>query len=243
MAGGFAKRMWPLTTGRPKPLLIISGKPIIEHIIENLENISTIDKIFITTNKKFEEHFRNWIKTSKLDGKLKLVIEPSTKDEEKKGSVGSLEYLIETEKIDEDLIVVAGDNLFDFRLKDLVNYYHQKKNTVIAFYDIQNKDTAKRFGVGDLDKDDRLADFIEKPENPKSTFVSTGCYIFPKHALDLISTYLQDKNNADAPGYFISWLYKRLPVYGFRFKGKWYDIGSFEAYLEAEKEYKKRNRL
>ncbi|HLD57280.1 MAG TPA: sugar phosphate nucleotidyltransferase, partial [archaeon] len=157
--------------------------------------------------------------------------------------IGALDYLVSSQGIDEDLIVIAGDNLFDFRLKELVNYYNKKKCPVIAFYDMQDLEAAKRFGVAELDKDDKVVDFSEKPETPKSTFVSTGCYIFPHEALAMISTYLKDKNNHDAPGYFISWLYKRLPVYGFRFKGKWYDIGSFEAYLEAEKEYKKRNRL
>ncbi len=243
MAGGFAKRMWPLTTGRPKPLLMISGKPIVEHIVENLENVRSIDKIYIATNKKFEDHFNNWIKTTKLDGKIKLIIEPASKEEEKKGSIGALDYLINTEQINDDLIVVAGDNLFDFRLKDFVDYYHEKKGVVIAFYDIGDLLAAQKFGVGELDSNGKLVDFLEKPEKPKSTFVSTGCYIFPKDVLKTVSTYLKDKNNPDAPGYFISWLYKKLAIYGFKFKGKWYDVGSFEAYLEAEKEYKKRNRL
>ncbi len=237
MCGGFAKRMWPLTLNTPKPLLPIAGRPIIEYILDKLDDVEEVDLIYISTNKKFERYFKEEMKNFKTKKPVKLIIEPAVKEEEKLGSVGALGFLIKEEKINDDLLIIAGDNLFDFSLVDFINYYKSKSCPVIALYDMKDKEKVRgRYGVVLLDKNNKIIGFEEKPNEPKSTFVSTACYILPKETLKLVLIYLS-KNNPDAFGYFIEWLHKMQDVYGFLFPGRWFDIGSLDSYREADLSY------
>lgn len=243
LAGGFAKRLWPLTKEMPKPLLSVAGKPIIEHILEKLDNIEGIDKVFISVNQRFEPHFREWLRGADFAKPLEIVSEPTTCEEDKLGAVGALGFLLKEKGISDDLIVVAGDNLFDFDMKKFVDM-HAGGFPVVALYDMEDKDKIKeKYGVVVLDDQDMIKEFHEKPANPVSTLVSTGCYFFPKHAVEMIHEYLGGKNNADAPGFFISWLAKQMAVQGFVFNGDstWFDIGSIESYKEANRIYTEKN--
>ena len=233
MAGGFAKRLWPLTKEYPKPLLKIKGKPIIEYVLDKVKQVEEIDKIYITTNAKFEHHFKNELGMHFANG-VSLFVESARREEEKLGAIGALRFIIKSEKIKDDLLVIAGDNVFGFDLKEFIDYYKRFKKPVVAFYDINDIEKVRgRYGVVILDKNNRVVNFQEKPLEPKSTFVSTGCYIFPKETLKLIDTYLADMNNPDAPGHFIAWLHKIEDVYGFVFNEHWFDIGTHESLKEA----------
>ncbi len=243
LAGGFAKRLWPLTKELPKPLLPVAGKPIIEYILENLDGIEDLDKIYISINQKFEPHFKEWSKGVKLGKELEIVVEPATCENDKMGAVGALGFLIRQKEICSDLLVVAGDNLFDFDIKKFIT---GKDNgfPVVALYDMEKKERIKKkYGVVVLDEKNMIKELHEKPEKPVSTIISTGCYFFPKKAVEMIHEYLSVGNNPDAPGFFISWLTKRLAVQGFVFDGesKWFDIGSVESYEEAKKIYEEKN--
>lgn len=237
LAGGFATRLYPVTEFTPKPLLPIVGKPIINYIIEKLEIIDEIEEIYISTNKRFEKHFENWLFHLSSKKKIKLIVEETSSEREKMGAVGALKYLIEKEGITDDLMVIAGDNLFDFDLNTFFNYYKEKKASIVAFYDIKNIQDAKRFGVASVDINQKVIDFEEKPENPKSTLVSTCCYLFPEKSLELLKKYIDDKNNSDHPGSFIKWLSEKESVFGFSFDGNWFDIGHMDAYKQANIEY------
>ncbi len=240
LAGGFATRLYPLTEFTPKPLLPIVGKPIINYIIEKLEMIDEIDLIYVSTNKRFEKHFQNWLSNLNSKKEIKLIIEGTLNEKEKMGAVGSLKYLIEKENITSDLMIVAGDNLFDFSLYSFIEYYKKKKAPVVAFYDIKSIDDAKRFGVACVDVNQKVIDFEEKPQNPKSTLVSTCCYLFPENSLELLKEYIDNKNNPDHPGSFIKWLSEKDSVFGFTFDGRWFDIGHMDAYKQANIEYEKK---
>lgn len=237
LAGGFAVRLLPLTLDRPKALLPIAGKTIIEYLLEKLELVKEIDLIYVSTNKKFESHLLEEINELKIKKPIKLIVEPVTKEEEKFGAIGALEFLIKREKINDDLLVIAGDNLFDFSLQDFVNYQKEKKSAIVALCDLKDPEKIKgKYGVVVLDKNNKIMEFQEKPAKPKSTFVSIGCYLFPKETLKLIPIYLAN-NNPDAPGYFITWLCKKQAIYGFLFTGKWFDIGDFNSYRKAKLVY------
>ncbi len=236
LAGGYAKRLWPLTEFFPKPLLPVAGKPIINYILNNLENAG-IKKIYVSTNKKFETHFMDWIVGIK-NKKIKLLVEESDCEENKLGAVKALSELIKKEKINEDILIVAGDNLFDFELKDFIDFYEKRGNTTIAFYNMKDVARVKgKFGVGIIDKNLRLVDFEEKPKKPKSTLVSTGCYILAKNDVKKVYEYISSGNNMDAPGNFFQWLHTRKDVYCYIFEGKWRDIGNMNAYKEANLDF------
>jgi len=238
LAGGFAKRLWPLTKDRPKPLLPVGGKPIIEYVIRKIEAIEDIDKIFISTNDKFDTVFNNWLRGFKSKKEIQLIIEPTHAEKEKLGSIGGIEFFLEKENVGDCLLIVAGDNLFEDDLTKMVSFYMEKQAPVLGLFDVKDMERAKKLGTVVLDESKRVVEFMEKSPNPKTTLAATAIYIFPKNTLELVPIYLKDSNNPDAPGYFLSWLYKKHPVYGFVFSGKWHDIGSFDALKAVEEEYK-----
>jgi len=239
LAGGYAKRLWPLTKNKPKQLLLVGGRPIIEYIMEKLETQKEINKIIISTNEKFEENFKEWLLGYKSSKNIELIIEPTLSEKNKFGSVGALGYLIKKKSIDEELMIIGGDNLFEFALRDLINYYREKKGDVVALYDLKSIQKAQNYGVAKVDEEMRIIDFVEKPENPLSTLVSTACYMLSTEGVRSILTYLDKGENPDTIGFFIKWLIKRERVFGFAFSGKWFDIGSLESLKEADLIYSK----
>ncbi len=240
LAGGYAKRLWPLTKNTPKQLLSVGGRPMIEYIMEKIETQEEIDKIIISTNKKFEKNFKQWLAENKSTKDISLVIEPTLSEENKLGSMGALEYLIEKKNIDEELMVIGGDNLFEFDLKDLINYYRAKDGDIVALYDLKSIQKARNYGVAIVDENNRIIDFVEKSKNPPSTLVSTACYILSPEGVRSVLTYLGKGENPDAIGFFIKWLIKRKRVFGFVFLGRWFDIGSLESLKEADFIYSKK---
>ena len=240
LAGGYAKRLWPLTKNKPKQLLLVGGRPMIEYIIEKLETQKEIDKIIISTNEKFEDNFKEWLSGYKSSKDIKLVIEPNLSEKNKLRWVGALGYLIREKNIDEELMIIGGDNLFEFDLRDLINYYREKKGNVVALYDLKSIQEARNYGVAKVDEEMKIIDFVEKPENPPSTLVSTACYVLSQEGVRGILTYLNAGENPDAMGFFIKWLIKKERVFGFVFSGNWFDIGSLGSLKEADFIYGKK---
>jgi len=234
LAGGYAKRLWPLTKYIPKPLLDINGKPIIDIILDKIMATKNIDEIIVSTNTKFEAPFREWIKEQSSDGKkMMLVIEPTLEEACKFGTIAGIEYIINKVGVDDDLLVIAGDNLFDFELKDFIKFYKEKKAPIVAVFDVKDVCKAQLYGIVSIDKNHRVIDFLEKPEEPPSTLASTACYIFPKKTLHMFSEYMKEGGRKDSPGFFIAWLSKKTPMYAYTFRGHWFDIGDFESLLKA----------
>ncbi len=241
LVGGYAKRLWPLTKDCPKSLLPIAHKPIIEYILDEIEHIDEIEEIFLSTNLKFATNFKEWLNNYESNKEIKLVIEETRGEEEKLGSIGALNFLIDLFRLKEDLLIIGGDNLFDFNLKDLIDFHRKKKKTVLLLYDMKDKERVKgKYGVLEIDSDFKIINSEEKPEEPKSTLISTACYIFTKEDLVLIKDYLEAGNNPDALGFFVSWLCKRRDLYGLIHKGLWFDIGSFDDYEHANAIYRKK---
>jgi len=207
---------------------------MIEYIMEKLEVQEDIDKIVISTNEKFEDNFKEWLLGYKSSKVIELVIEPTLSEKNKLGSVGALGYLIKKENFNEELMIIGGDNLFEFDLRDLINYYKEKKGNVVALHDLKSIQKARSYGVAKVDEEMRIIDFVEKPEKPPSTLVSTACYMLSQEGVRGILTYLDAGENPDAIGFFIKWLIRKERVFGFVFSGKWFDIGSLESLKEAD---------
>ena len=235
LAGGYARRLAPITDFIAKPLLPMGEKLVIDWVVDKIED-TNIQDIIVSTNSYYKVQFRYWKRCR--DKNIKLVIEPTTSEEEKFGAIRGLKYVIDMEG-DEEYLVVAGDNLFNFSLKELINFYRKKNSPVIAVYDVQDLNKARRYGVISMDENNRVVEMKEKPEKPKSTLISTACYVFPRGMNQKIEEYLEGKNNPDSPGYFISWLSRKYKVYAYPFRGMWKDIGDIDEYRDTFNLYRK----
>lgn len=234
LCGGFAKRLWPLTLDKPKALLDVGGRALLDYIVDKIECLRDVDEIIISTNAMFEPAFREWIGKRAFAKPIKLVVEPTRSEHEKFGAIRGLHWLIKECKIDEDCLVINGDNLFDFELTEPLNFYKKIGTPVVALYDVKSLELAKLFGVVRLDGT-RIAEFVEKPANPPSTLIGIGCYMFPRNMLSAFDEYLSGGNPKDAPGHFIAWLCKHQTVHGWTWRGTWFDIGDFESLEKARK--------
>ena len=228
LAAGYGTRLANYNNG-PKCLIEVAGKPVIEHIVRKLDEIDGVDKTYIITNHKFNDCIENWLKNFRAKKEIRLVDDGTTSNENRLGAIGDLEFLVKKEKIKDDILCIGGDNLFESDLKGFVQFFNNKKSPIVGLYDVKNKEEAKRFGVVELHDDKGIVSFEEKPENPKSTLISTCAYIYNEKTLGYIDIYLKRGGNRDAPGNLPKWLHKLIKVYGFVFDGGWEDIGSIES--------------
>ncbi len=230
LAGGYATRLWPITKHRPKMFLPVGDTTVIDRIFRELERDERIEEVFVSTNEQFAPDFERYLADSPFE-KPVLSVEETTEEDEKFGVVGALAQLVEREGVDDNLVVVAGDNLIGFDLSEFVDFFEAKSGPVLAAYDVGSKEKARSYGLVELDGD-TVVDFQEKPDDPNSTLVSIACYIFPRESLRF-EEYLDGGNNPDEPGWFIQWLVSRETVSAFAFGEAWFDIGTPESYLEA----------
>ena len=237
LAAGYATRLHPLTKDKPKPLLDVAGKPIIEHIMEKLGQIGDLDKIFIVTNDRFEKHFSEWLKDFDAKKPVEIINDRTSSNDDRLGALGDIHFAVTNKEIDDDIIAIAGDNLFELSLTDVYNFFKKRKSNVIVLHDVKDLELAKHYGIVEV-SDELVVNFEEKPISPKSTLASTGIYMFPKKTIELIKKYIAQGNNPDKTGNFIEWLHKREKVYSYITDKKWYDIGNLEQLEKANKHYK-----
>src|SRR3984885_8496925 len=216
LAAGYAARLYALTPPPPKPLLPIAGKPMVEHVLDNLAPITEIDRVYVVTNAKFAGHFQKWSDNycatkSKFD--FTVVNDGSTDDTNKLGAIGDINYVLKTQNVDDDLIVVAGDNLFSDKLGEFGKFCLAKNAPALAVYDVGNLEEIKKYNSISTDSTGKITFFEEKPKNPTSTLTGIALYYYPKAVLPMIHQYIAEKNNPDQPGRLVQWMYQRTPVY------------------------------
>jgi len=231
LAGGYATRLWPITKHRPKMFLPIGESTVVDRVFEELERDDRISEVFVSTNDRFADDFERHLADSDYE-KPTLSVEDTSEESEKFGVVGALAQLVDREDVDDDLLVIAGDNLISFDVSAFVDFFEDRAATTLAAYDVGSRERAKSYGLVELDGD-RVVDFQEKPDDPNSTLVSIACYAFPADTLPDLETYLAADNNPDEPGWFLQWLQRRQPVHAFSFDGAWFDIGTPDSYLDA----------
>ncbi|HEY4479487.1 MAG TPA: nucleotidyltransferase family protein [Candidatus Paceibacterota bacterium] len=238
LAAGYATRLYPLTLTKPKPLLQVAHKPMLERVLEKLA-LAKDDEVIIVTNEKFRGNFERFADSYKrIHGiSLKVLNDGSSSDENKLGAIGDLHLAIEKENIAEDILVIAGDNLFSESLAPFREYAVRKNAPVLAVYDIGSIEATKKFNAISVNEESVITFFEEKPSRPQSSLMGIALYYYPKNIVPLIKTYIQEGNNADQPGRFIQWLYKKMPVYTWRVPGIWFDIGSKETLDEANQAF------
>ena len=244
LAAGYATRLYPLTSNKAKPLLEVGGKPIIQWLFDNLASVPNLGTVYIVTNNKFASDFQNWAnayrdRNRKSKSKIKVINDGSTSDDDKLGAIGDINLVLTREDLaDDDLLIIAGDNLFQQPLREFVEAAKRSQATV-AVHDVGNLEAMKKYGTVTVDKNGVITNFEEKPEKPKSTLAAVALYYYSREVLPLFTTYLAAGNNPDQPGRFLQWLYTRRPVNTFEIKGRWLDIGSKETLENADKIFAK----
>ncbi len=236
LAAGYATRLYPLTENFPKPLLEVKDKTILDWIIEDVDSLNIIDEYVVISNHKFASHFENWAKSKRQ--KITVVDDKTTSNETRLGAVKDIQYAIDELKIDDDMLVVAGDNLLDFSLTKFIKYAKEKNTSCIMRYFEQDKAKLKKSGIVCIDCKDKIIDMEEKPQEPKSNWCCPPFYYYTKADAKLVKVGIEKGCGVDAPGSFIAWLSNCVTVHAMEMPGKRYDIGNLESYEKVKKEYK-----
>ncbi|MCU0665591.1 MAG: nucleotidyltransferase family protein [Candidatus Omnitrophica bacterium] len=239
LAAGYATRLYPLTKDYPKALLEVNKRPLIDFIIDKVSVVEAIDEIIVVTNSKFFEHFHKWSVKINTD-KVVTVVDDMTSDlSQKKGAIADMQFAIQKRRINDDLLVIGGDNLFDGDVNLMLDFARLKnKSPVIAVFDIKDKSQASKYGLVQIDDNGKVVEFQEKPQVPASTLVAMCLYYFPREKLGLVKEYLSAKENKkDALGFYIDWLMRKEDIFAYKFGGKWYDIGDKKFYQHAKESF------
>ncbi len=235
LCAGYGTRLGELTKDCPKPLLPIADRPMVEYILEKLQEAGVRSGVLVS-NHRFYQHFVRWASGGVGQMELQIIDDGTTTNENRLGAIGDLDLALRAADIREDFVVVNGDNLFTFSLQPILDFYRTKGNTIVL-YDVGSKDVARQMGIARCDDQGRVVDFVEKPADPPSTCVSIGIYLYRPEVRDLVRRYLEQGNSPDRTGDFVAWLHKQAPVYGYTVsneEGIWYDIGTPDQYREAD---------
>ena len=231
LCAGYATRLYPLTRDVPKMLLPVGGRPVLDWLWDRVREIAGLEETHLVTNARFAGALRDWARPHGI----RVHDDGTTSNDDRLGAIGDIQLVIDRAGLEgSDVLVAAGDNLFDFSLADYVTWWRRKDGSAITAYDVGDLELMKQYGVVELGEDDRVVLLVEKPAEPTSTLAATATYIYAREHVPLVRTYLDEGNTPDAPGNFTTWLYRREPVYGYRVGGQWLDIGDREQLLEAD---------
>lgn len=232
LVGGFAKRLQPLTLNTPKALLPINGKPILDFIMEKLENVDDVNEVTIVGNSFFKQQFEDYVNSRNFRFPVNVINDNGMDNNSKPGALGGLKYALDKMgDINEDVFLLAGDNYFDFELTNFVDYHKQKQTTVLLGGYFEDKAyLGKNFGVVELDENHKVLGMEEKPAEPKSNIGLFAFYVFNPTIKEDLNQYFKEGNNPDALGYFIKYLSAKQDVYCAITKEKCFDIGTIDMY-------------
>lgn len=238
LAAGYATRLYPLTENFPKPLLEVRGKTILDWLVDDIETSGKVNEYIIVSNHKFVDFFLKWKDNKKVSVPITVIDDGTMSNETRLGAVIDIELVIKKLHIDEELMVIAGDNLLDFSLCRFIDYYYQKNDTCVMRYYEPNKEKIKKSASVKIDDNDLLLEMVEKPSNPDSNWCCPAFYIYSKKVVSMVLKAIQDGCPSDAPGSYISYIYKKEKVYAMEMPGSRYDIGNIDSYNYAQNNYK-----
>jgi glucose-1-phosphate thymidylyltransferase len=216
-------------------LLPLAGRPMLDYLLDRVDEIAELDRVHLVSNARFADQFRAW--AARRSGRLPVEVldDGTTSNDDRLGAIGDIRFTIERAGLgDGDVFVVAGDNLIGYDLRDYVSFWREHAGSAIALRHEPDADLIRQYGVVEVDETGRVVSFEEKPAEPRSSLAATAAYLYPAEHVALIPRYLDEGNPPDAPGNFVAWLHSRAPVYGYRFTGDWLDIGDKEQLLEAD---------
>ncbi|MDR1664692.1 MAG: nucleotidyltransferase family protein [Clostridiales bacterium] len=230
LVAGYATRMYPLTLDRPKALLPLNGKPVINYIVEQIHRLPGVETIYVVSNNKFFAHFDAWQKETASAIPIEVLNDGTNNENDRRGAIGDISFTLSEKKIDDDVFIVAGDNYFTYDLREQYDLFRNTGCDTICAARLDDRERLKAFAVAVLREDGRVMELIEKPEDPPSDIAIYASYFYNKSTLPLFERYLSDGNMPDAPGYFVQWLHKIKDVRAYIMNGECYDIGTIAEY-------------
>lgn len=233
LAAGYATRLFPLTEHCAKALLPVGGVQIIDYLLSKLLHLDNLHRIILVTNHKFHAHFNNWLNWRKHPAKIALIDDGTISNESRLGAIGDLALAIQRQHCDEDMLVLACDNIFQFSLAELVRFAHQKKSDCVVARHVDDLAARQRMGIAVIESDGRIVDLEEKPQNPRSCWAVPPIYYFQRNTIPLIQRYVREGHNSDAPGHFIAWLHRQKPVYALQLDSRILEISTPESFARA----------
>lgn len=236
LAAGYATRLYPLTENFPKPLLEVQGKTILDWLINDIDALNAVDEYIVISNHKFAHHFEKWADTK--EQKITVVDDGTSSNETRLGAVKDIQFAIDKLSLDDDMLVIAGDNLLDFSLTEFIKYAKSKKASCIMRYYEANEQKLLKSGVVTIDENDRIIKMTEKSPTPETHWCTPPFYYYTKEDAKFVKDGIYSGCGVDAPGSYIEWLCKKTQVYAMEMPGKRYDIGNLESYQSVQKEYK-----
>lgn len=235
LAAGYATRLYPLTENFPKPLLKVGDKTILDWLVDDIDTAGLVDEFVVISNHKFAHHFQKWA-NSKTQ-KITVVDDGTSSNETRLGAVKDIQYAIDELKLDDDMLVIAGDNVLDFSLTKFVTYAKEKNTSCIMRYYEASEKKLTKCGVVEINEADRILGMEEKPAEPKSHWCCPPFYYYTKADAKLIPAGIEAGCGTDAPGSYIAWLCTQVSVHAMEMPGKRYDIGNLESYEQVQKDY------
>ena len=235
LAAGYATRLYPLTKDFPKPLLKVQDKTILDWLIDDIDSLGAVDEYVVISNHKFADHFRTW--SAQRTQKITVVDDNTSTNETRLGAVRDIQYAIDTRSLDDDMLVIAGDNLLDFSLTRFITYAKDKATSCIMRYFEPSVQKLQKCGVAEVDENDKIIRLTEKPAEPKSNWACPPFYYYTKADARLVKKGIASGCGVDAPGSYIAWLCTQTPIHAMEMPGKRYDIGNLESYERVQKEY------
>lgn len=233
LAAGYATRLYPLTKGFPKPLLDVGGRTILDHLLDQLEAIDAIARVWLITNHRFMPHFTKWRDGRGGKKQVELIDDGTLTNDDRLGAVGDLRLALDSIGAEDDLLVTAADNLLEFALTDFVRAFQRRPVSHLCVHVVNDPARLRRTGVVSLGEDDRVLEFREKPAEPPGNLAVPPIYLFARSTLPRVADYLAGGGSPEAPGHFIEWLCRQEPVHAHRIRGTILDIGTHESLAAA----------
>lgn len=236
LAAGYATRLYPLTENFPKPLLDVRGKTILDWLIDDIDSLGEVDEYVVISNHKFAHHFESWAKNKAQ--KITVVDDGTSTNETRLGAVCDIQFAIDALSLDDDMLIIAGDNVLDFSLTKFIGYAKEKKTSAIMRYYEPELKKLQKSGVVTIDESDLVLEMTEKSLTPASNWCCPPFYFYTREDARLVKDGIAEGCGTDAPGSYIAWLCKKTKVHAMQMPGKRYDIGNLESYEQVKKDYK-----
>lgn len=233
LAAGYATRLYPLTENFPKPLLKVGEKTILDWLIDDISTSGAVDGFVVISNHRFARIFEDWAPAG-----VTVVDDGTSTNETRLGAVCDIQYAIDRLSLDDDLLVIAGDNVLDFSLCRFIDYARAKGTSCIMRYYEPEEARLHKSGIVEIDAQDRILSMEEKPAVPRSHWCCPPFYFYTRADARRVREGIAAGCGTDAPGSFVAWLSGQVPVHAMEMPGKRYDVGNLESYKRVSDTYK-----